>query len=190
MIRWIILSLFLPSLAAADWQLDPDNSIISFVSVKNAQVAEAHSFTALEGRVTDQGAARVRIILDSVETMVPVRNERMREVLFETGMFPNALFEAQVPIEEVTGLNAGETVAIELDGTLSVHGNTLDLSIPVMVTNTGNGGYQVNTVKPVIVSADQFDLTGGLEELRKIAGLESIAPSVPVSFSLRFDREG
>ncbi|MBD3646319.1 MAG: YceI family protein [Pseudomonadales bacterium] len=187
MIRWIILSLFLPSVAIAEWRLDPDNSSVSFVSVKNAQVAEAHAFTSLEGTVTDQGVATVRITLDSVETMVPIRNERMREMLFETGVFPNATFESRVPLDSITGLAAGETARIDLDGTLSVHGNSATLSIPVIVTNTGNGSYQVNTVKPVIVSAEKFDLVAGIEKLREVAGLDSIAPSVPVSFSLQFD---
>ena len=44
----------------------------------------------------------------------------------------------------------------------------------------------MNTVKPIVVSADQFDLGNGVEALREIAGLANITPTVPVSFTLVF----
>ena len=42
------------------------------------------------------------------------------------------------------------------------------------------------TLEPLILRASEFGLLPGLENLRKLAGLKSINPSVPVSAVLIF----
>jgi hypothetical protein len=46
----------------------------------------------------------------------------------------------------------------------------------------------VVSAQPVIINAEQFGLTRGVEKLREIAGLTSIGHSVPVSFILNLRR--
>ena len=48
--------------------------------------------------------------------------------------------------------------------------------------------YSAHTVKPIIISADQFGLKDGVEALREIAGLNNISLAVPVTFSVLFTR--
>ncbi len=75
------------SQAFAGWTLDNTDSRLSFVTVKAQNVAEVHSFTQLSGEVDSTGIATVTIQLASVDTLIEIRDERMREVLFQTDIF-------------------------------------------------------------------------------------------------------
>ena len=75
--------------ALADHALVGEKSDIRFISVKNAAVAEVHHFKSLSGGIED-GAVSVTIPLVDVETMIPIRNERMQKMLFETELYPKA----------------------------------------------------------------------------------------------------
>jgi hypothetical protein len=55
------------------------------------------------------------------------------------------------------------------------------------VTKLANGSLLVNSVKPVIIKAVDFNLVKGIEKLRQLAGLPSISTTVPVSFVLRLN---
>ena len=76
--------------ARAEWVLDNDASRLSFVSTKAGSVAEVHRFTSLRGGIDRRGNVAVAIFLQSVDTLIPIRDERMRELLFETATFPAA----------------------------------------------------------------------------------------------------
>ena len=43
----------------------------------------ASHFDMISGTVGDQGAVEVRVALDSVETNIGIRNDRMKKMLFE-----------------------------------------------------------------------------------------------------------
>ena len=70
----LTLGLAVATQAVADWQLEPSPSSLSFVSIKNNVIAEAHTFTKLSGSVDQIGAAHIDIDLNSVETLIPIRN--------------------------------------------------------------------------------------------------------------------
>jgi polyisoprenoid-binding protein YceI len=188
MFRIILMSLFafVASAANADWYLDSDNSTISFVSVKNGLVAESHAFGNLTGSITENGQAVIEIELKSVNTTVPIRDERMRDTLFEIVSFPLATYEADVPLGDLKQLAVGEGTRLVLSGTLSLHGRDAPLNIPVTVVRARADAYHVTTEKPVIVNAATFNLADGIEALRNIAQLQAITPAVPVAFSLVF----
>lgn len=172
--------------ASAAWTLDNDNSAIAFVSVKNGSVVESHAFTSLSGNVGDAGNARVDIDLASVDTGIPVRDERVRKLLFDVTNFPSASFNASVPMAQVKALKVGEGMDYTLSGVLSLHGKDVRLEIPVLVLRAGESTIAVSTRKPVIIHAGDFDLENGIEALRGIAKLKAITPGVPVSFTLVF----
>ena len=78
----LAMSALLSPLAFADWQIGP-GSQVQFVSIKNNTVGEVSHFETLSGSVTDAGDVEVRVVLDSVETNVGIRNERMKTMLFD-----------------------------------------------------------------------------------------------------------
>jgi polyisoprenoid-binding protein YceI len=172
--------------ALAEWSLDPDRSSVNFISTKNGAVAELHSFDRIAGSVSDAGEARLQIDLTSVNTRIGIRDERMRELLFETGRFPTATIGAVVETDglDEVGVTRTRELALEID----LHGHTGTARASLDVTRLDANTLLVSTRSPLILSAGDFELGAGLERLREVAGLNAISPAVPVTASLLFRR--
>jgi polyisoprenoid-binding protein YceI len=173
--------------AFADWTLDNETSQVSFVSVKAGDIAEAHHFTQLSGDLSADGAARVTIQLASVNTLIPIRDERMREMLFRTDLFPTASLQAKIDMALIEGIDAGDSIAMVTEIMLDLNGKQIPLTADVSVGRLGDSTLLVASRKPVILNAASVDLVDGIEALREIAGLPSISKAVPVSFVLTFE---
>jgi hypothetical protein len=173
---------------SAQWSLDNEASVLSFVTVKAEHIAEAHTFNSLSGSLGADGQLSVEVELASVDTLIPIRNERMREMLFEVDVFPVALLSAEVDVKELSSLEVGEWLDQEIPLTLALHGNTVGMDAAVRITQLDDG-YSASLLTPLILSADNVGLVAGVEKLRQVAGLSSISRSVPVSFNVTF-RDG
>ncbi|MEX0964943.1 MAG: YceI family protein [Pseudohongiellaceae bacterium] len=173
--------------AQAHWSLDNEASSLSFVTVKAEHVAEVHTFDMLSGTIGDGGNVEITIELASVNTMIPIRNERMQEMLFETNMFPDATISGMINLEALTAMEAGASIARQIDFDLALHGQTVALAADVQITRTVEGAI-VSTLKPIVVMSDAFALSAGVEKLREVAGLPSISRAVPVSFTVVFEQ--
>ncbi|CAA0114582.1 Uncharacterised protein [Halioglobus japonicus] len=174
------------AMAQADWELDSKNSTINFVSIKNNSVAEDHSFPSLEGYIGAAGNAQVTINLESVQTMIDVRNERMREMLFETVKFPLATVSAQVEPGVLAMAAEGGVVTVELPVTLSLHGQEKVLNAQLVIVAISENRLRVLSASPLLVNAADFDLAAGVAALQKVAGLQAISTAVPVTLQLQF----
>ena len=119
--------------------------------------------------------------MGSIETGIDIRDERMGEHLFETSEYPDATISASVPEE---ALSDG-THTIDLPASLTLHGQTRELVLPVVIADTGDT-VTVTTREPVLLDAAEYDLVGGLGTLADLAKLAHIPTTVPVSFSLTF----
>ena len=188
--RWLTACLgvalvFFSGAASAQWELDRERSRLSFISVKNASVGESHTFTSLVGFVGDDGSAQVGIDLDSVETAIPIRNERMREMLFETADFPSANITTSVAADVIEQARKRPT-AVTVPLTVELHGSSATYDAAVLVTIAEDGRLHVTTREPIVVDVGDFDLGAGVTALKEIAGLASISTSVPVSAYLVF----
>lgn len=181
--------LVLPLSALADWQLVGSDSSVQFVSVKKSTIAETHSFKGLSGKITDDGKAEVGIELASVETNIPIRNERMQKLLFDTAKFARAVISAQVDTDQLKSLTPGKTMAVSADLDLDVHGSQKTEKAQLQVTGLENGGLLVTTTAPIVINAGDYKLLEGVEKLREIAGLDSISPIVPVTVKLVFTQQ-
>ena len=166
--------------------LDNERSSLAFTTTKNGAVTEVHTFKGLSGSIVRAGQAEVTIDLVTVATGIDIRDERMRKMLFETEQFGKATFTADVS-QIISDVRKSSSKVVTLEGELNLHGQTKPLAIEVLVSH-GKQSWVVSTVKPVLIKADDFDLGGGVEKLREIAGLSTISPMVPVSFVLTFDR--
>ncbi len=171
--------------AQGAYELDPQRSTVQFMSMKNGAVAELHHFRTLTGSVDGDGLASVVIDLDSVESLIPIRNERMRELLFDTRSFPSATVTAVVP-STLLIQQAGATSTAQLTLQVDLHGEALPLDATVTVTALEGGDLQVVLREPIVVKAADFKLAAGIEALRNIAGLKAIATAVPVNATLVF----
>ncbi len=176
------------STVRADWTLDPMASSLTFASVKNGSIVEPHLFGNLNGGVDASGAAIVTVALDSVDTLIPIRDERLRNMLFKVDQFPTATFRANVEVAFLQTGQVGTSSELSLAGELTIHGVTIKTTVPVKINRVSADRVQVFPIRPMIISAASFGMTEGLEALREIAGLQSIGPVVPVSFLLVFQQ--
>lgn len=173
----------------AHWNLNGADSAVSFVSTKAINVAEVHRFGTLSGGVDDEGQVNITISLDSVDTGIELRDERMRGMLFDTENFAAATISAAVDTDTISAMSPGESSDMVIEGNLDLHGESRPLTMDVVVTRSGDNRLLVVSKKPVVVNAPEFKLGEGVEALRAIAGLPSISLAVPVSFVLAFERE-
>ena len=169
----------------AGWVIDPEGSYVGFASVKNDLIAENHSFTQITGAIEDSGDASIVIALASVETLIPIRNDRMQAILFEVVQYPDVTVTANLDLDEFTSLGLGESKTDTILLGVNLHGTDLSKNVLVKVTRSSNNAYEVTSLGPIVIHASQFALSDGLESLRKIAGLQSIDLMVPVTFDLR-----
>ncbi len=169
----------------AGWVIDPEGSYVGFASVKNDLIAENHSFTQITGTIEDSGEANIVIALASVETLIPIRNERMQAILFEVAQYPDVTVTANLDLDEFTSLGLGESKTDTILLGVNLHGTDLSKNVLVKVTRSSDNSYEVTSLGPTVIHASQFALSDGLESLRKVAGLQSIDLMVPVTFDLR-----
>jgi polyisoprenoid-binding protein YceI len=173
-------------MAWADWELDNAQSVVNFVSIKNDSVGEVHNFTSVTGSIGAAGNVQMTINLDSVETLIAVRNERMRELLFETVKYPSAQLTAKVEPAVLAEASKGGVVKAELPVTLSLHGKDKTLTVAVVVVGGADGSMRVFTARPVLVNAADFGLENGVTALQHVAALKAISSVVPVTLQLLF----
>lgn len=174
--------------AQAGWSLDGANSNVSYLSTKvkkgaTASVTERNQFKQLSGVIDDTGKASVTIDLASVETNIPIRNERMQKFVLNVAAYPNATITATPP---PAALRAGSH-AMQLDVNVSMNGKSKSLQVPVLVA-TGQNSLSVASTEPVLLQAADFGMDDGLVKLTELAKLLYIPTTVPVSFQLTFTR--
>ena len=168
--------------AHADWaSLDATNSLVSFVSVKNKDIAEVNTFDSVVGSISETGEVQITIDAASVNTGIGIRDERMKQHLFAVANYPNILISAQV---DLNSIKQGAQ-RIQLPASLSLLGGQYDIELDVLVARHKTE-LTVSSAKPVLINAAQAGLTEGVARLAQLAGGISIGHSVPVSFTLSF----
>ena len=182
----LAVSLFAGSVAAAGWSMDPARSHLAFISIKAKDLAEVHTFTEMSGNIAEDGQVEVAMMLDSVETLIPIRNERMREFLFDTTDYKDATLKAKLDPAVIAALKSGDIVDIAAEGNLSLHGATQPMVINMQAAKVADGTVMVASTKPLVIDAAKFGMSDGVEKLREIAGLDSISNAVPVTFVMTF----
>lgn len=177
---------------AATWILDNSTSMLNMVTVKNKNTAEIGSFSGLQGSVDEDGLAIVKIDLNTVNTANTIRDGRIRDFLFETSLLPTLYYKVQLNLNDIAAITIGSSAIQTLNGSLTLHGATSNISAQVLITKLDNNKIIVSSYKPVLVAASSFDLEWGIDYLRKIRTDEgflvsTIGYTVPIYFNLRFN---
>ena len=170
----------------AAWYLDNESSRLSFVTTKNTDLSEVQRFLVLHGKVDDKGAAQLEVELESVNSGIPLRDERMRNDLFQIKTHPDAQINAQINLQPINDLATGAQLELRLPLSVTLHGKTQTYNAELLATRLDDRRFQVVTLEPLVLHAKDFDLLSGVETLRKAAGLDAISLSVPVGAVLIF----
>ncbi|MCY0963597.1 YceI family protein [Parathalassolituus penaei] len=181
-------SLAVTPIAMAGWTID-DGSSIAFSSTKNTDITEEHHFRDFDGFVTDGGSATVNVRLTSVDTGVEVRDQRLRNTLFDIAHFPTAVLQMSVPKAAMADLKAGKSATFQASGALALHGKRVPVKASLQAEPSSDNRIVVTTAAPLMLDATAFSLTDGINQLREMAGLQSIASTIPVSLNLVFKPE-
>ncbi|KTB82598.1 YceI family protein [Pseudomonas syringae] len=186
-IRLLLVMLAAVALPAhANWYLDNESSRLSFTSTKDSDIAEVQRFLVLHGKVGNKGLAEVEIEMDSVSTGIPLRDERLREQVFQVRAFPSAQINAQLNMRPINDLAPGAQLELRLPLSVSLRGKTHSYNAELLVTRLDDRRFQVVTLEPLVVHAQDFDLVPDFTALRKTAGLSAVSLSVPVGAVLIF----
>ena len=103
-------------------------------------------------------------------------------MLFEVGLYPEAVITAQLDAEAVASMSDGGVTNVAL--LIDLHGRTVtkDVLLNVAVTDQG---VTATTTQPILLTASEFGLEGGVAALQEVAGLNAISRVVPVTVALQ-----
>ncbi|HFB55463.1 MAG TPA: YceI family protein, partial [Hellea balneolensis] len=153
------------------WNLINGQSSISFITTKKGTVSEVHTFKEFSGSARADGKTSVLIALDSVETNIDIRNERMREHLFETAKYPDVKIGAQIKLDVFSDLALGERRPSKGAFNVEMHGLSKDYEADMWITRLTANKVLVESRAPVFVKAEDFALQGGIDKLQELAKL-------------------
>ncbi len=183
MTRFLMILLF-PLAVQADWELVADKSSFTFETTKNHDISEEHAFHDLSGMVFSSGMATVTIDLRSVDTGIPIRDERMRNLLFDR--VSKVTYEARIDPAILNRVVDSHEVETTLNGTLTLNGIRVEYPIEVEIERESDGRIKVESESDGELNVGAFGFSEGIEKLREIAGLKSISPVVSFEFRLEF----
>ncbi len=179
-----IFILTTPVLAALE--LDQNASKLEFISVKKGAIAEISHFNKFSADLSDSGQISFTIDLTSVDTHIAVRDNRIRNFLFETIRFPRARFQGSVPATIYAQLKSGQFVKTVIRGSLYLHGLQKKITVPVKIIQLANGQLNIFNTEPYLLYANDFGLIKGIKKLKSLAKLTEINTVIPVFFDLYF----
>jgi polyisoprenoid-binding protein YceI len=184
-----IAALLLSAGAHADWTLDGEASSFYYVTSKASMVSEVNTFSGLSGGIADDGTATLEIDLATVNTSIEVRDERMREIVFEVDDYPAASVSVMVDTAALDAMAAGTVETASHTATVNLHDTSAEFPTELQIIKLDADTLIVQLTKPLLVNASSFGLTDAVEELRSIASLPSINPQVVVDFTLVYNKQ-
>jgi len=172
----------------SDWKMVADESGMTYITIKNGGFAEINTFRQISGTVSHTGDAEILVNLGSVDTNNEIRDGRLKDLLFKTQAYPQAKITAKIDMTPLEKLAIGESHTVLLDMNVAVAGVSVQYDFYVLATRLGTDKVVVNNKAPLILDADDFGMTDAIEQLRKLAKLDSIVPVVTATVSFTFER--
>lgn len=91
---------------------------------------------------------RFEVDLTTLDTGIPLRNAHMRDNFLETGKYGKASFQAKsVKLSKKPDLRKAQTVTLQATGDFSLHGVTVQKTIPLTVDYTPGQNQQPGLVR-------------------------------------------
>ena len=171
---------------AADWQLNKERSAISYLSSKQASaeatlIFENNLFREFSGTI-DGSHAELVVELNSLDTRIPIRDERVAEHVFLSKQYPQAIVSATID-----GIEQLSYTRKQIEVALSMRGQNHSLQAEVIIERINPQTLQMQTVTPILVDANAYGMLEGFAKLKELAGLLQIPTTIPVSLHLVFE---
>lgn len=174
----------------SDWLLkDADISFVSTkIDKKSNHIEEIGEFTQYSGLFNKLGELLLKIDLSSVKTDIVIRDDRLRDWLFNVDEFTTAVVTTTLDADTINELKVGETMQLTQPFVLEMHGHTVDLVADLTITRESDTLMLVETNTPIKLDVKKFDMSEGIQRLTDIMGLSGIDNVVPVTFKGKFVR--
>lgn len=172
----------------SNWTLNKQASNLTFTTTKNASKTEVQSFQQISGTIKRNVASLV-VNLNSVSTGIEIRDERIKDLFFETKLFPQAAVKIKLSNSGIEMMKVGDIKEVELEAELNIHGIKQKAMVNAQIIYLESNKLLVNSIKPLIINLQAFKLLNGVNLLREIAHLKSINAAVPVTFNLMFTQQ-
>ncbi len=172
---------------APGWVLEAEQSALRFTSIKQGSIIETSSFATYTGVIDPTGRAEIKVLTDSVDTKVDLRNVRMRFLFFETFKYPEATVSLQLQEDMLTDLEDLRRKVLKIPFDLTLLDSTRSLDAEFAVTLLSEDLVSVSSSTPITIALEDFNLNTGREKLEEAAGV-TIVPSATVTFDFVFSR--
>ena len=176
--------------ASAQWSLAPSSAELNFLSTKVLSnmnsITEQSRFQTLSGAVSDDGELTLKVKLASVDTQVPIRDQRLRDWVFEVSKYQEAVISAKITKANLNALAVGKPLRIKQGLILKAHGKAIPLEAELQLVKSQDGSIYVSTTSPILLDVKQLELNKGVEKLIDVMGLASINQQIPITFYGKF----
>lgn len=152
-------------------------------------VEEESAFSASSAKLDADGAFAMTVDLASVKTNIDIRDQRLRDWVFETAKFPQATVLGRLDAAAIDALKTGGETDLKQPLVLEVHGQRLDITADLRLKRTADDTVEVSTAQPVVLDVQQMDMAGGVAKLVEVMSLASIDGQIPVMFAGTFVRK-
>lgn len=168
------------------------DSTITFLSSKiNKQlnsITEQSSFTASKSQLDTEGNFIMSIDLSSVKTNIDLRDQRLKDWVFEIGKFANAEISGKVEMSAINNLKDGDAISLQQPLLINIHGKKINFNADLSIQRNMDNKITVSTRSPVVLDVKQMGMTEGVARMVEVMGLSSIVEQVPISFNGTFTR--
>lgn len=170
--------------ASDNYFVDSEASSISFATIKKSYIVEPATISGIEGSVDASGKFSVTAPLSSISTGIPIRNQRLKDLFFETKTFPMVKVEGQVSMQDLD--KSGALLQQSIPATVTLFGNTKEVTLDMNVIKDDDNIFAF-TYKPIVISAATFSIPeSNLKAVSETVGNIDISSTVPVNVSLVF----
>ena len=156
---------------------------------QNKTITEESSFATSSAQLSADGVFAMSIDLASVKTNIDLRDERLRDWVFEVAKFPKAEISGKIDMNAIGSLKTGDSLQLKQPLTLDIHGNKLDIDAQLTLKRSADNSISVETTEPVMLDAKKMGMSEGVAKLVEVMALASINEQIPVTFKGTFTRQ-
>ncbi|MCG7656728.1 YceI family protein [Wielerella bovis] len=156
--------------------------LIGKVTPKLKSITEPAYFAKSSAQLDKDGQFSMSIDLQSVNTNIEIRNQRLKDWFFETSKFPTATVTGKLDSVAINQMKIGDILLLDQSLVLNLHGQDIDIIAPLLISRTSKNKIIVNTRHPVILDVRQMNMLNEVSKLVEGMGLSSIWEQVPIFF--------
>lgn len=163
--------------------------LIGKVNKQLNSITEPAYFAESSAQLDKDGQFEMTVDLQSVHTNIDIRDQRIKDWVFETAQFPMATIKGKLDATAINNMKVGDVLLVDQPLSLNFHGKDIDINAPLLITRTAEDKITVNTRDAVVLDMRNADILKGVEKLVEVMGLSSIWEQTPVFFYGEFVRQ-